>query len=156
MIITGLVLVGILGAGFFYLSGPSEAQMSKALYAIKLPSNFHVVGTVDIHSGGSFAGDCFDSCSGGDLVAENPQSTSVTDREKNLEAADVLVKSAGWQLVHSASTTDTVRNTYCKSRMQLEVISGLRHPNGSDLTQQTEADRLAGLEYSLESRKCSY
>jgi hypothetical protein len=173
MIIAGLVLVSILGIGFFFLRGPSDAQISKALYAIKLPSNFHLVGTVEIHSSGSFAGDCFDSCSGGDLLAENRQSTSVSDSEKNLEAADVFVKSAGWQLVHSsyrnhlapvspktqdesASPTGTVTNTYCKSRMQLEVISGLRHPNDSDITQQTDADLVAGLEYSLEVRNCSY
>jgi hypothetical protein len=173
MIIAGLVLVSILWIGFFFRRGPSDAQISKALYAIKLPSNFHLVGTVEIHSSGSFAGDCFDSCSGGDLLAENRQSTSVSDSEKNLEAADVFVKSAGWQLVHSsyrnhlapvspktqdesASPTGTVTNTYCKSRMQLEVISGLRHPNDSDITQQTDADLVAGLEYSLEVRNCSY
>ncbi|MEP7369541.1 MAG: hypothetical protein ABI662_07800 [Dermatophilaceae bacterium] len=172
MIITGLVLVGILGAGFFYLRGPSEAQMSKALYAIKLPDNFHVVGTVYIHSSGSFAGDCFDTCSGGNLLAENRQGTSGSDNEKNLEAADALVKGEGWQLVHSykndssytsqktqgesSSNIGSVKNTYCKSRMQLEVVSGLRHPYGSDITQRTDADRLAGLEYSLESRSCSY
>lgn len=172
ILIIGLGLVGVLWFGSIYLRGPSSAQMSEALHAIELPNSFHLVGTVDVHSGGSFAGDCFDSCSGGDLLAENRQSTSASDNEKNLEAADALVRSEGWQLVHSyrddstylyqkdqgesASKIGSVTNIYCKSRMQLEVISGLRHPHGSDITNQNDADLLAGLEYSLESRNCSY
>src|SRR5450631_4158126 len=87
-VIIGLALVGILWFGFVFLRGPSSAQMSEALHAIQLPNDFHLVGTVVVHSGGSFAGDCFDSCSGGDLLAENRQGTSASDNEKNLEAAD--------------------------------------------------------------------
>jgi hypothetical protein len=172
VLVVGLVLVGILWFGFIYLRGPSSAQMSKALGTIQLPNNFQLVGAVAVHSAGSFAGDCFDSCSGGDLLAENRQSTSASDNEKNLEAADALVRSEGWKLVHSykddstysnqkdqgssASNIDSVTNTYCKSRMQLEVISGLRHPEGSDIANQNDSDFLAGLEYRLESRNCSY
>lgn len=172
ILLVGLAIVGILWFGSAYLRGPSSAQISEALHAIELPNNFHLVGTVDVHSGGSFAGDCFDSCSGGELLAENRQSTSAADNEKNLEAADVLVKGEGWRLVHSykddsaytyqkdqgnsASEIGSVTNTYCKSKMQLEVISGLRHPRGSDITSQNDSDLVAGLEYSLESRDCSY
>ena len=146
--------------------------MSEALHAIELPKDFHLVNTVDAHSGGSFAGDCFDSCGGGDLLAENPQSTSASDDEQNLEAADALVRSEGWRLVYSykndsdytrrkdrrdsGSEIGSVKNIYCKSRMQLEVISRLRHPLGSDLANRNDADLLAGLEYGLESRNCSY
>lgn len=168
----GLVLAGILGFGFSYLRGPSSAQLSEALAAIDLPNNFHLVGTVDVHSSGSFAGDCFDSCSGGEFLAENQQSTSASDNQKNLEAADALVRRGGWQLVHSyrndsaytdqkaegepASKIGPLTNIYCKSKMQLEVISELRHPQGSDIANHSDADLLAGLEYNLESRSCSY
>jgi len=172
LIIVGLVLFGILSVGFLYLRGPSSSQMSEELHAIELPDSFLLVGTVDVRSSGSFAGDCFDSCSGGDLVAENRRSTSAADNEKNLEAADVLVRKEGWRLVHpykddsayryredqggSAFKSGSVRNIYCKSKMQLEVSSGLRHPLGSDLANRDDADLLAGLEYRLESRSCSY
>ena len=170
-LIIGLTVVGILWFGFFFLRGPSSAQMSEALHAIQLPNDFHLVGTVVVHSGNSFAGDCFDSCSGGNLLAENRQSTSASDNEKNLGAADALVRSDGWKLAYSykddsaytyqknqgesASKIGSVTNIYCKSRMQLEVISGLRHPRGSDITNQTDADLLAGLEYNLQNRNCS-
>lgn len=170
ILIIGLALVGILWFGFLFLRGPSSAQMSEALHAIELPNNFHLVGTVFVHSSGSFAGDCFDSCSGGNFLAENRQSTSASDNEKNLEAADALVRNEGWQLVRfykddsayqkdrgeSTSGDGSVTNIYCKSRMQLEVTSGLRYPHDSDLTNRDDADLLAGLKYSLESRNCSY
>jgi hypothetical protein len=172
MLVIGLGLAGILWFGFIYLRGPSGAQMSEALHTIELPNSFQLVGAVDVHSGGSIAGDCFDSCGGGSLLAENRQSNSASDNERNLDAADALVRSEGWKLVRSyrddstyryqkdqgrsASEIGSVTNIYCKSRMQLEVISGLHHPLGSDLTNQTDADLLAGLEYSLESRNCSY
>ena len=171
-LIIGLALVGILWSGFVFLRGPSSAQMSEALHAIQLPKDFHLVGAVVIHSSGSFAGDCFDSCIGGDFLAENRQGSSASDNEKNLEAADALVRGEGWRLAYSykddsvytdmknlgwsASAIGSVTNIYCKSRMQLEVVSELRHPYGSDITKQTDADLLAGLEYNLQSRSCSH
>lgn len=169
-LIIGLALVGVLWAGFTYLRGPSTSHMSEALEAIRLPGSFHPVGTVHVHSGGSFAGDCYDACDGGDFYAENRQSTSASNNEKNLEAADALVRAEGWQLVYSykndsayqrgfgepESESDSVENVYCKSRMQLEVSSGLRHPFDVAMSKQEDADLIAGLTYSLASRSCSY
>ena len=171
ILIIGLAIVGMLWFGFQYLVGPSTARMSEELQAIGLPTNFHRVGDVHGNSSGSFAGDCFDACSGANLLAENQQSISASDNEKNLETADALVKSAGWRLVSSykddssykyqkelgdsASKIGSVMNTYCKPRMRLEVTSRQRYPFGSDVAHLNDADILAGMEYDLQSKNCS-